>query len=112
MEHKQKTVRRNKGGRPKKGAADKLKIPPHGKDGDIGLLYAERQGTERGHIRRGVPAPLHEGGASEGAAHAGTYWLRPPTLRHGEQPEPASTQGERRRLRHGEDGVPHTRGTD
>ena len=25
MEHKQKTVRRNKGGRPKKGAADKLK---------------------------------------------------------------------------------------
>ena len=86
-------------------------IPSHGEDGDIGLLHAERQGTERRHIRRGVLAPLHEGRAGEGTAHAGTYGLCPPTLRHGEQSEPACAQGERRGFRHGEDGVPHTRGT-
>ena len=108
MEHKQKTVRRNKGGR---RSGRQAEIPSNGEDGNIGLLHAERQGAERRHIRRGVPAPLHEGRAGEGAAHAGAYGLRPPALRHGEQPEPACAQGERRRIRHGEDGVPHTRGT-
>ena len=64
-------------------------IPPHGEDGYIGLLHTERQVTKRGHVRRGIPARLHEGWAGEGTAHAGTYGLYPPALRYGEQPQPA-----------------------
>ena len=90
MEQKRKFDRRNKGGRPKKGAADKS---PYGKDGDIGLLHAERQGAECGHVRWGVPARLHEGRAGEGTAHAGVYGLHPLAMRHGEQPQPACAQG-------------------
>ena len=76
MEQKRKFDRRNKGGRPKKGAADKLKY------------------------RLTVKM-----------ATSDYYGLCPPALRNGEQPEPACAQGERRRLRHGEDGMPCTRGT-
>ena len=107
MEQKRKFDRRNKGGRPKKGAADKLKYRlTVNEDGDIGLLHAERQGTECGHFRRRIPAWVHEGQAGEGTAHAGAYWLHPPALRHGEQSQPACTQGERGWLRHREAGMP------
>lgn len=111
MEQKQKFNIRKKGGRPKKEAADKLKIPPHGEDGDIGLLHPERQGSERRHICRGIPARVYEKLSCKGTAHAGTYGLCPQAVRYGEQPEPACAQGECRRLRHGEDGVPRARGT-
>ena len=81
-------------------------IPPHGEDGDIGLLHAERQGAERGHFRRGVLARLYEGRAGEGTAYAGAYRLYPPVMRHGEQPQPACAQSERGRLRRRETGMP------
>ena len=112
MEQKRNFDRRNKGGRPQERSGRQAEIPPHCEDGDIGLLHAERQGAERGHIHRGILAPLHEERAGEGTAHAGTYGLCPPALRHGEQSEPACAQGERRGFRYGEDGVSHTRGTD
>ncbi len=111
MEQKQKFNIRKKGGRPKKEAADKLKIPPHGEDGDIGLLHPERQGSERRHICRGIPARVYEKLPCEGTAHAGTHELCPQAVRYGKQPEPACAQGECRRLRHGENGVPRARGT-
>ena len=94
MEHKQKTGRRNKGGRPKKGAADKLKYRLTVKmaTSDYYTLKG-KAGTERGHVRRGVPARLYEGRTSEGTSHAGAYGLHPPALRHGEQPQPTCAQG-------------------
>ena len=105
MEHKRKINNKNKGGRPKKGAADKLKYRLTVKmaTSDYYTLKgkARSAGISAGEFLRG-----------EGTAHAGTYWLRPPTLRHGEQPKPACTQGECGGLRHGEDGVPCARGTD
>lgn len=93
MEQKQKSNRRNKGGRPKKGAADKLKYRLTVKMATSDYYNAERQGTKCGHVRWGVPARLHEGRAGEGTAHAGAYGLHPPAMRHGEQPQPACAQG-------------------
>jgi len=86
---KTKVKSKEQGWSPQEGSGRQAEIPPHCEDGDIGLLHAERQGTERRHIRRGVPAPLHEGRGGEGTAHAGAYGLHSPALRHGEQPEPA-----------------------
>ena len=112
MEQKHKSNRMNKGGRPKKGAADKLKYRLTVK------MATSDYYTLKGKVRSaGISAgeflrPLHEGRAGEGTAHAGAYRLCPPTLRYGEQPEPTCAQGEHRGLRHGEDGMPHTRGTD
>lgn len=89
MEHKRKINNRNQGRPSQEGSGRQAEIPPHGEDGDIGLLHAERQGTKCGHICRGVPAPLHEGRTGEGTAHAGAYGVCPPALRHGEQPQSA-----------------------
>ena len=104
MEHKQKTVRRNKGGRPKKGAADKLKYRLTVKmaTSDYYTLKgkARSAGISAGEFLRRC---MREGQVKE---------RLPPTLRHGEQPEPACTQGKRCGFRYGENGVPHTRGTD
>ena len=110
MEHKQKTVRRNKGGRPKKGAADKLKYRLTVKmaTSDYYTLKGKARGAgiSAGEFLRRC---MRDGQVKD---HAGAYRLCPQALRHGEQPEPACAQGERRGLRHGEDGVPHTRSTD
>lgn len=84
-----KNQQKKQGRSPQERSGRQAEIPPHGEDGDIGLLHAERQDTERGHIRRGVPAPLHEGRAGEGTAQAGAHELCLQTLRNGEQSEPA-----------------------
>ena len=112
MEQKRNFDRRNKGGRPKKGAADKLKYRLTVKMATSDYYTLKGKVRNAGHIHRGILAPLHEERAGEGTAHAGTYGLCPPALRHGEQSEPACAQGERRGFRYGEDGVSHTRGTD
>ena len=97
MEQKRKTGNRNKGGRPKKGAADKLKY-----------RLTVKMATSDYYTLKGK--------ARSAGISAGEFLRRcmrdgQVTLRHGEQPEPACTQGKRLRIRHGKDGVPNTRGT-
>ena len=112
MEHKRKINNKNKGGRPKKGAADKLKYRLTVK------MATSDYYTLKGKVRSaGISAGeflrrcMRDGQVKE-RLDAGAYRLCPPTLRYGEQPEPTCAQGEHRGLRHGEDGMPHTRGTD
>ena len=78
MEQKRKFDRRNRGGRPKKGAADKLKYRLTVKmaTSDYYMLKGKARSA-------GISAGVHEGRASEGTAHAGAYGLHPPALRHG-----------------------------
>ena len=97
MEQKRKFDRRNKGGRPKKGAADKLKY-----------RLTVKMATSDYYMLKGKArnAGISAGEAGEGTAHAGAYGLHPPALRHGEQSQPTCAQGERGRLRHHENGMP------
>ena len=92
MEQKRKFDRRNKGGRPKKGAADKLKYRLTVKmaTSDYYTLKgkARSAGISAGEFLR-IPARLHEERTGEGTAYAGAYGLHPPALRHGEQSQPA-----------------------
>ena len=99
MEQKKKFVRKNKGGRPKKGAADKLKYRLTVK------MATSDYYTLKGKARS---AGISAGEFLRGAAHAGAYGLHPPVMRHGEQPEPACAQGERGWLRQRETGMPCT----
>ena len=73
MEQRQKSNRRNKGGRPKKGAADKLKY-----------RLTVKMATSDYYTLKGK---------ARSAGHAGTYGLHPPALWHGEQPQPTCAQG-------------------
>lgn len=112
MEQKRNFDRRNKGGRPKKGAADKLKYRLTVKmaTSDYYTLKGKvrNAGISTGEFLRRC---MRNGQVKERLT-PGTYGLCPPALRHGEQSEPACAQGERRGFRYGEDGVSHTRGTD
>ena len=95
MEQKQKINRRKKGGRPQEGGGRQAEIPSHGEDGDIGLLHPERQGSERRHICRGIPARVYEKLPCEGTAHARTHELCPQAVRLlAKQSEPDCAQGE------------------
>ena len=100
MEQKRKFDRRNKGGRPKKGAADKLKYRLTVKmaTSDYYTLKgkARNAGISAGEFLRGC---MRDGQVKERLIH-------PPAMRHGEQPEPACAQGERSWLRHRETGMP------
>ena len=112
MEQKRNFDRRNKGGRPKKGAADKLKYrltvkmatsdyyTLKGKVRNAGISTGEflRRCMRNGQVKERL-TPEHTGYVRQLCGMA-------------KQSEPACAQGERRGFRYGEDGVSHTRGTD
>ena len=89
---------RNKGGRPKKEATEKLKYRVAVKMATADYYRL----LTRAHEAGVSPSEYHEGmflqRSCERTAVGGTRWIHPPALWYGEQSQPACAQGKRRRL--------------